>query len=114
MKHFFPFGRVPLTMLTAALALSGALYLARQSAAAQTSVTMPAQVVVREDTEWCDVWLPHNNDTDLPHVLLIGDSITRGYGAEVEKIWQAALMLGASRLPLRLAIRRCSKKSKRC
>jgi lysophospholipase L1-like esterase len=39
---------------------------------------------VREDIEWLDVWLPHTNDHDLPHVLLIGDSITRGYGPEVE------------------------------
>lgn len=39
----------------------------------------------REDIEWLDVWLPHTNDHDLPHVLLIGDSITRGYGPIVEK-----------------------------
>ena len=37
------------------------------------------QHVVREEIEWLDVWIPHSADTDLPHVLLIGDSITRDY-----------------------------------
>jgi lysophospholipase L1-like esterase len=40
--------------------------------------------MVREDIEWLDVWLPNSNDHDLPRVLLIGDSITRGYGQQVE------------------------------
>lgn len=40
--------------------------------------------VSREDIEWLDVWLPHVNDLDKPHVLLIGDSITRGYYPTVE------------------------------
>jgi hypothetical protein len=35
--------------------------------------------VVREDIEWLDVWVPGNNATGLPRVLLVGDSITRGY-----------------------------------
>lgn len=39
----------------------------------------------REDIEWLDVWLPHTNDHQLPRVLLIGDSITRGYYPDVEK-----------------------------
>jgi lysophospholipase L1-like esterase len=49
------------------------------------SVTVPAAVaaeppkIVREDIEWLDVWVPGNNSTGLPRVLLIGDSITRGY-----------------------------------
>jgi hypothetical protein len=38
----------------------------------------------REDIEWLDVWLPNTNDHALPRVLLIGDSITRGYGKLVE------------------------------
>ena len=41
--------------------------------------------VAREDIEWLDVWLPHTNEHDLPRVLLIGDSITRGYGPKVEE-----------------------------
>ncbi|MDQ2731414.1 MAG: SGNH/GDSL hydrolase family protein [Armatimonadota bacterium] len=40
--------------------------------------------VVREDIEWCDVWLPHSNEHALPRVLLIGDSITRAYYSQVE------------------------------
>jgi hypothetical protein len=40
--------------------------------------------VVRENIEWLDVWVPNSNARDLPRVLLIGDSITRGYYREVE------------------------------
>jgi len=47
--------------------------------------TAHAHRISREDIEWLDVWLPHTNDHGLPHVLLIGDSITRGYYPEVEK-----------------------------
>ncbi|MCL5743951.1 MAG: SGNH/GDSL hydrolase family protein [Acidobacteria bacterium] len=43
-----------------------------------------AAEVKRENIEWLDVWLPNCNDHDLPRVLLIGDSITRGYYAQVE------------------------------
>jgi lysophospholipase L1-like esterase len=39
----------------------------------------------RESIEWCDIWVPHVNDHPLPRVLLIGDSITRGYYPAVEK-----------------------------
>src|SRR4051794_35302051 len=35
--------------------------------------------VVREDIEWLDVWVPGNNTKGLLRVLLVGDSITRGY-----------------------------------
>jgi lysophospholipase L1-like esterase len=41
--------------------------------------------VVRENIEWLDVWVPGNNVTDQPRVLLIGDSITRGYYKAVEE-----------------------------
>jgi hypothetical protein len=41
--------------------------------------------IVREDIEWCDVWLPYLNCNDLPRVFLIGDSITHAYYPEVEK-----------------------------
>jgi lysophospholipase L1-like esterase len=40
--------------------------------------------VVRESIEWLDVWLPNTNDHALPRVLLIGDSVTRGYYKPVE------------------------------
>ena len=48
---------------------------------AQQSKTPP-----REDIEWLDVWMPFTNDSSLPRILLIGNSITRGYYAEVQKI----------------------------
>ena len=41
--------------------------------------------VVRENIEWLDVWVPGADAHDLPRVLLVGDSITRGYGPEVER-----------------------------
>lgn len=34
---------------------------------------------IREDIEWLNVWLPNTNDTLLPRVLLIGNSITQSY-----------------------------------
>jgi hypothetical protein len=39
----------------------------------------------RESIEWCDAWIPHMKDADLPRVMLIGDSITRGYYSGVEE-----------------------------
>lgn len=38
-----------------------------------------------ESIEWCDIWISHANETNLPRVLLIGDSITRAYYPDVEK-----------------------------
>ena len=39
--------------------------------------------VARESIEWADIWIPEANATTLPRVLLIGDSITRGYYPKV-------------------------------
>jgi hypothetical protein len=39
----------------------------------------------RESIEWCDIWISHANETKLPRVLLIGDSIVRDYYPEVAK-----------------------------
>lgn len=39
----------------------------------------------REAIEWTDVWMPNTNENALPRVLLLGDSITRGYYAAVEE-----------------------------
>lgn len=64
----------------------GALGLAmRATAPAAQPATAPTAQVSREDIEWLDIWLPHTNDHQLPRVLLIGDSITRGYYPDVEK-----------------------------
>ena len=55
---------------------------------------MPAVIAAppsREAIEWCDIWISHANQTNLPRVLLIGDSITRDFYPEVEKrlAWKA-------------------------
>ncbi len=39
--------------------------------------------IAREAIEWCNIWIPDANETTLPRVLLVGDSITGGYGAKV-------------------------------
>jgi hypothetical protein len=44
-----------------------------------------AQESIRERIEWADIWVTDADKNDLPRVLLMGDSITRGYFAEVEK-----------------------------
>jgi len=49
---------------------------------AQPAMPRPAAL---ESIEWCDIWISHANETNLPRVLLIGDSITRAYYPEVEK-----------------------------
>ena len=45
----------------------------------------PPLTIRREATEWTDVWMPNSTQHDLPRVMLIGDSITRGYYAGVEE-----------------------------
>ncbi len=44
-----------------------------------------AQQPIRERIEWADIWVTDADKDDLPRVLLIGDSITRGYFDQVEK-----------------------------
>lgn len=44
--------------------------------------------IAREHIEWSDIWIPGADKTDLPHVLLIGNSITRGYHPQVEQSLQ--------------------------
>ena len=44
-----------------------------------------AEGVQRERIEWCDIWVTDADKDRLPRVLLIGDSITRGYFQGVEK-----------------------------
>jgi len=41
---------------------------------------------VRERIEWVDIWVTDTNKDDLPRVLLVGDSITRGYFGGTEKL----------------------------
>jgi hypothetical protein len=63
------------------LPLSLAVGFALNLAAGESKTTPPA----RESIEWCDIWISHANETNLPRVLLIGDSIVRDYYPEVEK-----------------------------
>ena len=39
-----------------------------------------------ERIEWCDIWVTDADKNALPRVLLVGDSITRGYFSPVEKV----------------------------
>jgi hypothetical protein len=48
-------------------------------------VRADAAPLARESIEWCDIWISHANETNLPRVLLIGDSIARDYYPGVEK-----------------------------
>jgi len=48
----------------------------------------------KEPLEWCDIWISHANETNLPRVLLIGDSITRAYYPEVEKRLEGKAYVG--------------------
>ena len=63
------------------LSLCLAAGLASSVAVAKPDAAPPA----REAIEWCDIWISHANETSLPRVLLIGDSIVRDYYPEVEK-----------------------------
>lgn len=40
---------------------------------------------IRERIEWIDIWVTDADKDDLPKVLFVGDSITRGYFGGVEK-----------------------------
>jgi hypothetical protein len=40
---------------------------------------------VRERIEWIDIWVTDADKNNLPRVLFVGDSITRGYFSPVEK-----------------------------
>ncbi|MES2375557.1 MAG: SGNH/GDSL hydrolase family protein [Bacteroidota bacterium] len=47
---------------------------------------MAQDKIIREDIEWVDVYMPNTNNSALPRILLIGNSITRGYYPEVVKL----------------------------
>jgi len=64
------------TLLLAVLLLALSLPLPARSAPVEPK---------REGIEWIDMWVPSSDKADLPHVLLIGDSISRGYYPVVEK-----------------------------
>ncbi|MCF7976214.1 MAG: SGNH/GDSL hydrolase family protein [Phycisphaerae bacterium] len=41
------------------------------------------QGVFRENIEWCDIWITSADNQDKPSVLLVGDSIVKGYYSTV-------------------------------
>ena len=65
--------------------LISALCLAAGFASSVAAARPDAAPPAREAIEWCDIWISHANETNLPRVLLIGDSIVRDYYPEVEK-----------------------------
>lgn len=50
--------------------------------------------IAREYIEWSDIWLTGADKTDKPHVLLLGNSITRGYQPKVEKKLEGKAYVG--------------------
>ena len=65
--------------------LISALCLAAGFASSVAAARPDAAPPAREAIEWCDIWISHANETNLPRLLLIGDSIVRDYYPEVEK-----------------------------
>jgi len=61
----------------------------------------------REAIEWCDIWISHANETNLPRVLLIGDSIARDYYPEVESVSPGKPSLDVSPPPASSPTRFC-------
>jgi hypothetical protein len=72
---------IVLTKTFCAMVLFLATASVRNFAAEKAGGVPPA----RESIEWCDIWISHANETNLPRVLLIGDSIARDYYPEVER-----------------------------
>lgn len=58
------------------------------------ALTAPQTHIAREAIEWCDVWIAQATDTTLPRVLLIGDSITRGYSPKVDALLKGKANVG--------------------
>jgi len=61
------------------------------------ALAMPAAArehIEREYIEWTDVWLPGAERADLPHILIIGNSITKGYTPKVEKALEGRAYVG--------------------
>ncbi len=73
--------RISVADAQAKFILSLAMTVAANIATAEPSAAPPS----REAVEWCDIWISRANETNLPRVLLIGNSIVRDYDPEVEK-----------------------------
>lgn len=55
----------------------------------------------RESIEWCDIWIRGCTGTDLPRLLMIGDSITKSYFSYVDRTLKERYCCG------RLATSKC-------
>ena len=71
-QHIFYASLVGFVLLTASLAQT----------VAQQDTAIPLH---RENIEWCDVWYANADKSDKPAVLIVGDSISKGYGGVVER-----------------------------
>jgi hypothetical protein len=72
------------------------LFLLAAPSRADDGAALPADAgyTGRENIEWIDIWLPHSTEHALPHVLLIGDSITRNYYPVVDKLLDKKAYVG--------------------
>ena len=61
--------------------LAGVMIMGESKAADKKGKTK----IHREYIEWCDQWVPAANKKQLPRVLLVGDSIVKGYYGAVEE-----------------------------
>ncbi|MEI7946901.1 MAG: SGNH/GDSL hydrolase family protein [bacterium] len=61
------------------LILASLLLAINQAAFSQEGKYEQKPKIERENIEWCDVWIPGATNTNKPRVLLVGDSITKGY-----------------------------------
>jgi hypothetical protein len=55
---------------------------------------MQKSEICREPIEWCDIWVRGCTGTDLPRVLMIGDSITKSYFKFVDKTLKGRFSCG--------------------
>ena len=62
----------PVMLLAAALLPAGCV-----QTATSKDIAIPLH---RENIEWCDVWYANTTKADKPAVLIVGDSISKGYG----------------------------------
>ena len=76
---------------TTALALALVLATTAHASASEKPGIPPAQ---REFIEWTDLWIPGADKSDKPRVLLVGDSVTKGYYNNVEKLLKADAYVG--------------------
>jgi lysophospholipase L1-like esterase len=61
------------------LILASLLLAINHAAFSQESQPGQKPKIARENIEWCDMWIPSATTTNKPRVLMVGDSITKGY-----------------------------------